>query len=69
MNNISLIINGTRYDAVDSRDCDCDCDECALRHTCSRVDSEQNGAFTGFCASMLGECRHFEMIKDNTKTI
>lgn len=66
MNDISLIINGIRYNAVDSRNNDCD--ECALRHTCRRVDSEQDGAFTGFCASMLDECRHFEIFKDNTNT-
>lgn len=59
MNEVSIIINGTRYDAVDAQKMDADCDFCDLAKTCYIFE------LTSFCSYYVGEDKHF---KESTKS-
>lgn len=63
MNEVSITINGTRYDSVEDNDNDIDiCKRCAMHDYCSRLD----GAVicSAFC---LKTNERFKVIKDNIK--
>lgn len=54
MDEISIIVNGERYDASIPKYADNQCDECDLRAFCSKTE------FYNFsCTAMIGYCRCF----------
>lgn len=59
MNEVSIIINGTRYDAVDATKIDEDCDFCDLSKICCMFN------LMDFCSCYVNENRHF---KKSTKS-
>lgn len=61
MNEVSIIINGVRYDAVDiPKDIDCTCYICDLHEYCSKLSKDTQGAFIAFCAIELGDDKVFK---------
>ena len=54
-NQVSIIINGTRYDAVDIPEGQASCDTCAMEKHC---DEELFDPFV--CENMIGKHRKFE---------
>ena len=65
MNEVSIIINGVRYDAVEVDIVTQECLTCALKEYCDNVDKYSNGGFTAFCAYLLDSPRNF---KKSTKS-
>lgn len=63
MNEVSIIINGVRYDAVDCVGVD-ECATCDFKEYCDNVD-KSNGGFTAFCAYIADSPRNF---KKSTKS-
>lgn len=59
MNEVSIIINGVRYDAVDCVGVD-ECATCDLKEYCNNVDKYSNGGFTAFCAYIVESPRNFK---------
>lgn len=61
MNEISIIINGVRYDAVEApKDVDFGCDVCDLHEHCSELSKATQGASFDICALELGDDRIFK---------
>lgn len=58
-NEVSIIINGVRYDAVDCVDVD-ECATCDLNEYCGNVDMYSNGGFTAFCAYVTDSPQNFK---------
>lgn len=56
MNEVSIIINGVRYDAVESSKNDCVCYECDLKKLCDKLPD----AVMDLCAAYLGKLRQFK---------
>ncbi|MBQ2397301.1 MAG: hypothetical protein II304_09765 [Bacteroidales bacterium] len=52
MNEVSIIINGVRYDAVDGKGSYCEC--CDMNELCSSL-FDFTCAFSGMCENGLGE--------------
>ena len=56
MNEVSIIINGVRYDAVEApKDIDFTCDTCDLHKHCSEISEATQGASIDVCALELGD--------------
>lgn len=56
-NEVSIIINGTRYDSVDvgNNKIDGDCDYCNIFKECQMFE------LTSFCSYYVGEGKHFKI--------
>lgn len=66
MNEVSIIINGVRYDAVEIPDgLDEFCDNCDLHDYCCEISKATQGASFAICALELGDDRIFK--KSNKK--
>ena len=65
MNEVSIIINGVRYDAVEVDEPTEECLTCALKEYCDNVDIYTNGGFTALCAYLLESPFNF---KKSTKS-
>lgn len=66
MNEVSIIINGVRYDVVDiPKDIDCICNICDLHEYCSELSKATQGAFVAICALEFGDDKVFK--KSNKK--
>ena len=59
MNEISIIINGVRYDAVEPSKQGCVCHECDLEELC---DNELSDGVIDLCATFVGDKRCFKKI-------
>ena len=62
MNEVSIIINNTRYDAVESEDKYCD--NCDLRKECDEIDRATVGQCTNVCCCITSE----RVFKKSTKS-
>ena len=62
MNEVSIIINGVRYDAVESSKRGCVCHECDLEKLC---DNNLPDGVIDLCATFVGKLRRF---KKSTKS-
>lgn len=61
MNEISIIINGVRYDAVEApKDVDFTCDTCDLHKHCSELSKATQGASFAICSLGLGDDKCFK---------
>lgn len=61
MNEVSIIINRVRYDAVEVLEKGIEeCRTCDLKEYCNEVDKHSNGGFTAFCAYVAESPRHFK---------
>lgn len=67
MNEVSIIINGVRYDAVDGKDLYCK--RCDMGELCSGL-FDFTCSFSGMCENGLGEfCLHNNIVfKKSTKS-
>jgi hypothetical protein len=54
MDEVSIIINGVRYDAVVTKYADDACSECDLKEFCNKTDFHNYS-----CYAMIGNNRHF----------
>lgn len=59
MNEVSIIINGVRYDAVETTELP-SCDYCDLRDYCFEIDKVAYGGLSDVCAIELGDNKHFK---------
>lgn len=56
MNEVSIIINGVRYDAVDSpKEVDFSCESCDLYEHCINIDYEVRGQNYTICSLVIGD--------------
>ena len=61
MTEVSIIINGVRYDAVEITEEDVEfCDNCDLHGYCCEVSKATQGASFTICALELGDSRIFK---------
>lgn len=61
MNEVSIIIDGIRYDVADTIHTDNSCNECDLREFCSKVE-----LYDYTCDAMIGRFKRFKRA-DKTK--
>ena len=55
MNEVSIIINGVRYDTVPTRYADNECDECDLKEYCALIELYEYS-----CSAMIGRNNKFK---------
>lgn len=61
MNEVSIIINGVRYDAVEApKDVDFACDICDRRKHCLEISEDTQGEIFSACALVLGKNKYLK---------
>lgn len=64
MNEISIIINGVRYDAVETTE-DFSCESCDLHDHCIELGGATQGANYTICILEIGDKKHFKKFVEN----
>lgn len=60
MSEMSIIIDGVRYDAVRTNIRDNECESCDLKDLCDELEKHCMGGLSDVCANVVGSHSHFK---------